>query len=544
MAFLSVRRFGGMRTPKRSGATNPTGMFFGPSGIAYYLPVGADNQTATNCTLCRIDSQDRMYMAGETFFAGKGYTTLLRLLPNMTPDPTFGDHGYWTQLPAGTKLNGSQGCVIQGDGKIVLGGATTTTGNLLQGLVSRVNPDGTADTSFGGTGSVVFGPHGTSNALGFGCAVQSDGKIVVCGSATRSSDSLVVQYATRFNTDGTIDTGYGTSGTVLVDCGSTVGAGAAWNCVCDSSDNVYMGGSIDFFLSTTLSVGASIGAITVTVVDGTQVVRSAKIIINRGGGTAETTAVGNVGGNVVVISPALLHAHSAGETVDCQVHDQTCVKLDTSGALDTSFNGTGFNATRFGATSVGLTCILDPVSGKPIVAGNSFITTSVVVCSKYNLDGTLDGSWGTAGLATVPFNGTNAIWFQPDNKLVLAVQPVNLAARFTTAGVLDTTFGTGGLATIPGPATGQRLVPNGVGIRANGNVFLSGNGITGPIGAAHASSPNKGIPMWAACLVSPTGANLTLRHATRSTVGLKFPPRSRDGQEGGMAPGVARSRGL
>lgn len=515
-----------LRSPVRKRGI--TGAFVGPSGIVYYLPPGADSNAATNCTQCRVDSAGRMYLAGETFFANVGWTTMLRLLPNLQPDPSFGTGGWWRQLPAGTKLNGSQGMVIQSNGKIVLGGACTTTGNLLQGLVSRVNANGTSDTSFGGTGSVIVAPNGTNNALGFGCAVQSDGKIVLCGSATRTSDGLVVQFATRLNADGTIDTGYGTNGTVLVDCGSTVGAGAAWSCVCDGADKLYMGGSIDNNLTTTLTANAGIGASIATVADGTKIIRSAKATFNPGGGNQQIVTAALVIGNQFQFGPPLIQAHLSGETITSQAHFQTCVRLTVGGALDTAFNGTGYNATKFNVGAVGLTCILDPVSGKPLVAGNSFITAPIITISRYNFDGTLDATWGTAGVAGVPNNGTNAIWFQPDDKLVLAVQPISLGARLTVAGALDNTYGVGGVSAIPGPPSGQRLVPNGVGVLPDGKLFFAGNGITGPTGSAVASSPNGGKPMWAACIQSPAGSNLAL------VVGkgrLAFPPESRMGSD-------------
>ena len=80
----------------------------------------------------------------------------------------------------------------------------------------RVQPHGTLDTSFGGTGKVTTAI-GTSDDCGYAVAIQSDGKIVVAGYTNNGSniDFAVVRYTTA----GALDTSFGGTGKVTTPIG-------------------------------------------------------------------------------------------------------------------------------------------------------------------------------------------------------------------------------------------------------------------------------------------------------------------------------------
>ena len=69
---------------------------------------------------------------------------------------------------------------VQGDGKIVMAGSTTT-GTAVDFALARYNADGSLDTSFDGDGKVVTDFGGGDVAVDV--AIQSDGKIVAAGSS-------------------------------------------------------------------------------------------------------------------------------------------------------------------------------------------------------------------------------------------------------------------------------------------------------------------------------------------------------------------------
>jgi uncharacterized delta-60 repeat protein len=86
---------------------------------------------------------------------------------------------------------------LQSDGKIVVGGNFASYDGTTQNRIARLNSDGSLDTSFDiGTGL---------NSNVFPIALQSDGKILVGGFFT-SYDGVTQNRITRLNPDGSLDT--------------------------------------------------------------------------------------------------------------------------------------------------------------------------------------------------------------------------------------------------------------------------------------------------------------------------------------------------
>ena len=80
-------------------------------------------------------------------------------------------------------------------------------------LLARYNSDGTLDAAFGN--GIVTTLVGTSEDSANSIALQSDGKILVVGESVISSTNT--DYAVvRYNSDGLLDTSYGSGGKVLV----------------------------------------------------------------------------------------------------------------------------------------------------------------------------------------------------------------------------------------------------------------------------------------------------------------------------------------
>src|SRR5262249_11954148 len=78
--------------------------------------------------------------------------------------------------------------------------------------LARYNGDGTLDTSFGSAGRVTTdlgGRYESATAL----ALQSDGKIVLAGGSM--GDAFNDFALARYNSDGTLDSSFGTGGKVI-----------------------------------------------------------------------------------------------------------------------------------------------------------------------------------------------------------------------------------------------------------------------------------------------------------------------------------------
>jgi uncharacterized delta-60 repeat protein len=99
---------------------------------------------------------------------------------------------------------------IQADGKIVLGGELSSFGNA---LVYRLNPNGSLDTTFAGTGRQLVTGIEDAHAL----LVQGDGRIVIAGSI--SLDAAIA----RLNPDGSPDTSFDGDGVRRLDLGQSEG---------------------------------------------------------------------------------------------------------------------------------------------------------------------------------------------------------------------------------------------------------------------------------------------------------------------------------
>ncbi len=159
-----------------------------------------------------IQSDGAIVAAGSTTSGGAGWNfTLARYTPSGVLDTSFGAGGVVTNsfgnIDYGTSL------ALQSDGKIVVAGLLDN-----DFAVVRYATNGTLDTTaFGGGTGMVRTDFGADD-YGYSVAIQSDGKIVVAG---RSVVSGFGNFAlARYNTDGTLDTSFGTGGKVTTNFGN------------------------------------------------------------------------------------------------------------------------------------------------------------------------------------------------------------------------------------------------------------------------------------------------------------------------------------
>jgi uncharacterized delta-60 repeat protein len=82
--------------------------------------------------------------------------------------------------------------------------------------IARFNSDGTLDTTFGSSGKVIQDISSFYDA-GLSLAIQPDGKILLGGDCSGNDDFCIA----RFNSDGTLDTSFGSSGRVIQPIGSS-----------------------------------------------------------------------------------------------------------------------------------------------------------------------------------------------------------------------------------------------------------------------------------------------------------------------------------
>jgi uncharacterized delta-60 repeat protein len=131
-------------------------------------------------------------------------------------DSSFGIDGR-TSIEIGTHGDRAQAIAIQADGKILLGGSSADSSSLAYSLI-RLLPDGSPDSSFNGDGKVVLdSSRGDDEILAL--ALTEDGHILAAGytSSGRDRDFSLL----RFNSDGSLDTGFGNQGKVITSVGNS-----------------------------------------------------------------------------------------------------------------------------------------------------------------------------------------------------------------------------------------------------------------------------------------------------------------------------------
>jgi len=351
-------------------------------------------------------------------------------------DTTFGAGGKVT-----TSFSGSadmNALVVQPDGKLVAAGWDASQSAF--GL-ARYNTNGSLDSTFG-TGGTVSTPIGVDTYGASALVLQSDGKLVAAGDAWK--DTVDADFAVvRYNANGSLDTAFGTGGKVTTSFGSEEDDAYALVVQPDgklvAAGVVFNGVRWDFALArynTNGSLDTTFGT-------------SGKVV----------TAIGTdgTGASALVLQPDGKLVAAGTTTSDGSTYDFTVVRYNTNGSLDTTFGTGGEVTTPIGTGDNGVSALVRQSDGKLVAAGYASVSgTYDLALVRYNTDGSLDSTFGTGGKVTTPVGSAgdyvNALVFQSDGKLVAAGNTEAstrdfVVVRYNATGTLDTTFGTGGKVT-------------------------------------------------------------------------------------------------
>ncbi len=356
---------------------------------------------------------------------------LVRYNQDGTLDTSFGRAGnvidnlgnYWQTL------------AIQGDGKILVGGASSSNGRW-QFAVGRYNSDGSPDVTFGGNGHVTtpFQNGSNDNVDVDALALQPDGKIIAAGGPPPYSlNSQGLFYLARYNSDGSLD---------------TLSNGTIWK-ITYRNDIVFDGGvaKADTLAAVVLQPDGKI-VIAGTMSDRTEnnVLRISNTPVyfriarfnpdgtvdNSFNATAEvgiTDANDVIGAHAMVLQNDGKFVVSGGSTdVSSTTPKMTSLRYNQNGSLDSSFGAGGKITTMFEGEggSIAVSSILQ-ADGKIVDVGDAIdarMTHQVFAITRHNSDGSLDSSFGIGGKTTTAFDGTisqvKAATIQMDGKIVAA----------------------------------------------------------------------------------------------------------------------------
>ncbi|MFD0389825.1 beta strand repeat-containing protein [Tistrella bauzanensis] len=318
-------------------------------------------------------------------------------------------------------------------------------------MVARYNADGTLDTSFDGDGGVTTDLG--SSIIPVDAAIQADGKLVVMGRPEAGSGPVTL---VRYNTDGSLDTSFGTDGIATTAIPGSNGQARAIT-IDESGDILVTGNTNNNFLLMRFDA------------DGT---------LDTGFGGGDGVVDIDLGGLDwgFVITP-----HADGKLIVGGNSDLggALARLNADGSLDTGF-GTG-GVVQLG-TSGSLTTIEDVFvqsDGKVVAVGFVATVPFATTIWRLNTDGSTDTGYGTAGQFDLPATTKGDAFLTAADEVVILTtrtvggESVSTLIRVGDDGALDTGFGTGGELQLTELADRDIRAWN-IGLRADGGMVLAG----------------------------------------------------------------------
>jgi uncharacterized delta-60 repeat protein len=370
-------------------------------------------------------------------------------------DGSFGNGGFAT-VALGSWV-GAAAVVVQPDGKIVTAGeGDLGSGNVI--VSTRMTASGALDPTYGNGGIVTVDINGGAGVdSGAGLALQTDGKIVIAGGGRYGTYGPITFAAVRLTSSGALDPTFGTNGVTTVPIG-TASIAIANAVVIQSDGKIALAGTA--LTSHNQFVAVRLNA------NGT---------LDNSFGTAGISTLSPAGGawGLALQGDGKLILAGQADFNNPQVagaQQFMAARLTASGGLDATYGHGGIVAIPVGATALGYGIVLQG-DGKAVLAGPAFTTTGVNATVRLNVDGTIDHSFGNAGISAVPdWYGANAILLDGSGRILLPAVGASVL-RLQANGSPDQTFGNGGnaLATI-GTSGGA----NGGALAADGKIVLAG----------------------------------------------------------------------
>ena len=477
------------------GTTDTT--FSGALGLAV-VNFGATTTSFANAVAVQGDG--KIVLAGYVVEGGLKEFALARFLPGGGPDPTFGPGGM-VILNVGQYNNGANSVVVQGDGKLLVGGYSDN-GSGQNFVLLRLSQSGILDPTFGTAGVVTTDISGTEDAC-TSVAVQSDGKIVAAGYAERPSDGMPQFAVVRYTAQGVLDTTFGNMGKVTTDY-----TGQGRSVAVQSDGKILVAGGSDFMVAryigpaapeiaveqpagTDLTNGGAGIVFGKAVVGGPQAIRTFTVrnagtssltglAVTRDGANAGDFTVGNLGATnlpmgasttfTVVFAPSALGSRTAAIHIASNDADENPFDID--------LEGTGVPPLAIATAS--------PLPVGTVGAEYDFTLTANGGTTAYTwsvIGGSLPSglSLSSAGLLSgTPAEATNASFTVRVAGGGSSSSTKTFSLRImgqSEPGALDTTFGGGGKVTTSIGSSNDRV--GGMAVQSDGKLVVAGGSFNG-----------------------------------------------------------------
>ncbi len=385
-----------------------------------------------------IQSDGKILAAGYSNDGNDADFVLARLSgTNGALDATFGTNGVTTTNIAGGS-DQALSVAIQSDGKlVVVGNAENGDFNIV-----RYNADGSLDATFD-TDGIATTDFNNAEDHATSVTIQSNGKIVVAGYVYDGGD---YDFAlARYNTDGSLDTTFGTGGKVVT--GLAGYDDFAYSMVILQNDAIVVAGN------SYNSSGNSDFALARYDADGTHDEDDFGVggfVLTDFGGYddfAKAAAIQS-DGKIVVAGGSSNGTHS----------EFVLARYNADGTPDDDFGVDGLATVLFAGSSNIAYAVAIQSDGKIVAAGSVYDGSDYdFALARCNANGTPDAGFSADGMTTADYAGgndyANALSIQSDGKIVISGSASNggnndfALARYETNGDLDTVFGAAGLVT-------------------------------------------------------------------------------------------------
>jgi uncharacterized delta-60 repeat protein len=419
-----------------------------------------------------LQADGKILAAGFTRVGTQFDFALARYTSDGTLDTSFDSDGKVTTAVT-TANDEARAMAIQPDGKIVVAGYVTSSSNVTDFTLLRYQTNGALDTAFG-TAGIVTTPVGTGSSRAHGVLLQRDGKIVVAGQAASTSALL------RYTTSGSLDMDFGNDGIVLTQASWSPGnAEPAHGVAIQTDDKIVTagyavgGGSGPDFAVVRYTVTGSLDVD----FDGDGIARTP---VGTGKEFCYALAV-QPDGKIVAAGSSRTSNSNGGD-------DQFVVaRYRADGSLDTDFHSRGFLVESVYAQDHALDVAIQP-DGKIVAAGyTSTAAQSDIAVARFNPSSGTDNTFNTYGHRTISigsgYDVATAVAIQPDGKILLAGYTGNglnddiVLLRLLTNGASDTSFGSGGVITVALGSGDDRA--EGMALQPDGKIVLAGQASDG-----------------------------------------------------------------
>lgn len=395
-----------------------------------------------------------------------------------TPDSSFNGNGIAT-ITFYNNIDRGFGCAIQPDQKMVMVGLSKNpaTGSF-ELCITRINLGGTFDTTFSGDGKsyVSMGNQGSIGGQTPKLKLDNDGKIVIVNTGRSASGTSQDIMICRLDTNGVLDNAFNGNGVLFVDM---TGSGSQPDIVndfdFDAQGNIYAVGATrtggtpldnDFAVIKVSPTGQLVSSF-----DG-----DGKKLFNP-------TGFAEFGSGIRVLSDGkIVFGGSAGSSA-------LIMKIDSTGALDNSFNGVGSATVNFGSSIDMYGLEIDSYE-RIIISGTVYSPVTNVGVARILPTGLPDLTFGTTGKFNANIGGGNneafALHLLSDDKILIggAVEKATtgfdfMVTRIDTSGITDLSFNNTGFHS-------QNLVPgnvdeyaNAMAVTADERIVLTGTVVYG-----------------------------------------------------------------